>query len=207
MGELRWVLLALGVILLAAVYAYSRRRQSTGASRAARREPVLGEPGLAGEATEADDPVLPQAAVEPSPPEKIVAIRLLSRERQGFPAERLVLALRGAGLRHGQFGIFHAHPEDSPQQTVFSVASLTEPGSFDLSNLKAGRYPGVSLFLALPGPLDGVTAFDQMMETARGLAQELEGDLSDEQGSTLSVQRERYLREEIIQFQHGDSRT
>jgi hypothetical protein len=25
----------------------------------------------------------------------------------------------------------------------------------------------------------------------------------DESGSTLSIQRERYLREEIIQYQHG----
>lgn len=206
MGELRWVLLGIGVLLLVAVYAYSRSRQSSDDSVRGRREPVLGDTGLN------DEPEEPAESMdappgEPSAPEKIVAIRLLSRDQKGFPAERLVLAMRSAGLRHGQFGIFHAHPDGAPRQTVFSVASLTEPGSFDLSNLKAGRYPGVSLFLALPGPLDGVSAFDQMMETARDLANELDGDLSDEQGSTLSVQRERYLREEIIQFQHGDTRT
>jgi hypothetical protein len=33
----------------------------------------------------------------------------------------------------------------------------------------------------------------------------LNGDLLDESGSTLSIQRERYLREEVIQFQHGIS--
>jgi cell division protein ZipA len=115
----------------------------------------------------------------------------------------LVLALRSAELRHGQFGIFHAHPEGSPDVTVFSVASLTEPGSFDLTALKTGRYPGVSLFMALPGPLDGVTAFDRMVACARQLASDLDGELSDEQGSTLSVQRQRYLREEVIHFQHG----
>jgi len=203
MGELRWVLLGLGVVLLAAVYAYSRLRRSSAPDEPARREPMLGGAESGHDSEEHDEP---GKALPPSAPEKIVAIRLLSRERQGFPAERLVLALRGAGLRHGQFGIFHAHPDGAPQHTVFSVASLTEPGSFDLSSLKTGRYPGVSLFLALPGPLDGVVAFDQMMETARNLAHELEGDLSDEQGSTLSVQRERYLREEIIQFQHGEAR-
>jgi cell division protein ZipA len=206
MGELRWVLLVIGAVVIAAVYAYSRSRQSSDQSSGSRHEPVLGDAELDDSSAVPDAPVETTASIEPPVPEKIVAIRLLSRDRRGFPAEQLVLALRGAGLRHGQFGIFHAHPESSPQQTTFSVASLTEPGSFDLSNLKTGRYPGVSLFLALPGPLDGITAFDQMMETARGLAHELEGDLSDEQGSTLSVQRERYLREEIIQFQHGDAR-
>ena len=40
-----------------------------------------------------------------------------------------------------------------------------------------------------------------MMAAARALAQSLDGELLDESGSTLSIQRERYLREEIIQFQ------
>lgn len=206
MGELRWVLLAIGVVLLAAVYLYSRQRQSSNRLEQDRREPMLDESALAADPAGDDQPAL-QTHDEARPPEKIVAIRLLSRDRQGFPAEQLVLALRSSGLRHGQFGIFHAHPEGSPRQTVFSVASLTEPGSFDLACLKTAHYAGISLFLALPGPLDGVAAFDQMMGVARDLAHELGGDLSDEQGSTLSVQRERYLREEIIQFQHGDART
>jgi cell division protein ZipA len=206
MAELRWVLLGVGVVLLAGVYVYSRRRQSSSETGQSRREPTLNQQ-LTEESASGDQPAEVDEPFVARSPEKIVAIRLLSRERQGFPAERLVLALRGSGLRHGQFGIFHAHPDGSPEKTVFSVASLTEPGSFDLSKLKTGRYPGISLFLSLPGPIDGVAAFDQMMETARDLAHELEGDLSDEQGSTLSVQRERYLREEIIQFQHGDART
>jgi FtsZ-interacting cell division protein ZipA len=42
-----------------------------------------------------------------------------------------------------------------------------------------------------------------MMQAARALAQTLDGELLDESGSTLSIQRERYLREEIIQFQHS----
>ena len=85
---------------------------------------------------------------------------------------------------------------------LFSVASLVEPGSFDLTRLKTERFPGVSLFVALPGAGDGVAAFDDMLSTAHGLAIKLDGELLDEQGSRLSVQRERYLREEVIQFQH-----
>jgi cell division protein ZipA len=56
--------------------------------------------------------------------------------------------------------------------------------------------------LVLPGPLPGVEAFDIMMAAARTLAQELNGELLDESGSTLSIQRERYMREEVVQFQH-----
>jgi cell division protein ZipA len=86
------------------------------------------------------------------------------------------------------------------------VASLTEPGCFDLSKLRTDVYQGMSLFLGLPGPVDGVVAFDSMVDTARAVAKSLDGNLVDELGSTFSIQRERYLREEIIQFQHRLSR-
>jgi len=56
----------------------------------------------------------------------------------------------------------------------------------------------------LPGPIDGTEAFDLMMTAARALAQSLDAELLDESGSTLSIQRERYMREEIIQYQHSN---
>ena len=56
--------------------------------------------------------------------------------------------------------------------------------------------------IKLPGPIDGVEAFDDMVDIARALAKQLGGELFDEQGSTLSLQRQRYLREEVVQFQH-----
>ena len=40
-------------------------------------------------------------------------------------------------------------------------------------------------------------------DVSKRVAQTLDGELLDESGSTLSVQRERYLREEIIQYQLG----
>jgi cell division protein ZipA len=60
------------------------------------------------------------------------------------------------------------------------------------------------LFLVLPGPIDSVEGFDLMMAAARTLSQSLDGELLDESGSTLSIQRERYLREEIIKYQHSN---
>ena len=130
---------------------------------------------------------------------KIIAIRLMARKGK-FPADKLILALREAGLRHGQFGIFH-RPGSDELAPEFSVANLTEPGSFDLTRVKIDYYPGVSIFMMLPGPDDDVEAFDDMLTTSRSLADKLDGELLDEQGSSLSMQRERYLREEVVQFQ------
>jgi cell division protein ZipA len=205
-AELRWGLLVFGIVVLAAVYLYSRFKPSIDdriASVTARKDPIIGdvEPGV--------DEEVEDAPVAPAPVElggiqtkKIIAIRLMARNSGGFAADELILALREQGLKHGQFGIFHRPDSEDECQVDFSVASLVEPGSFDLSRLKKDYYPGVSIFLALPGPADGVEAFDDMLNTARALTKQLNGELFDEQGSTLSLQRQRYLREEVIHFQH-----
>lgn len=214
MAELRWLLLIFGVAVIAAIYFYSRYqtqieaklRDLQEASRKKRvAEPSVTErvePEVVSFEEEQAQPEEPPAPEIPAVPGKVVAIRLMSRETAGFPAEQLLLAMRELGLRHGQFGIFHRPSDADPAQALYSVASLVEPGSFDLTELKTRFYPGVSIFMALPGVIDGVEAFDQMLDTARELARKLEGELLDEQGSSLSIQRERYIREEIIQFEH-----
>ncbi len=141
----------------------------------------------------------PSEPVEP----KIVTIRLMAQPGSGFAADKLILKMRELGLQHGEFGIFHRIAEDTERCNEFSVASLVEPGSFDLTRIKSDTYPGVSIFMMLPSERRaGVEIFDDMMSASRSLANQLEGELLDEEGSSLSVQRERYLREEIIQYEH-----
>ncbi len=216
MDGLRWILLILGVLFVVGVYFYSRReaRQKDVEETLERREPTLdGEDGFE-ELPESPEPLL-EADGEPDEessadvpdasevPQKIVTLRLIARERSAFPGDELILSLRGIGMRHGKFGIFHRIDGEDDERTIFSAASLVEPGSFDLANIKEQEIPGISLFLVLPGPIDGVEAFDMMMEASRTLAQSLDADLLDESGSTLSIQRERYMREEIVQFEHS----
>ena len=222
MDGLRWLLLLCGVLVIAGVYFYSRKERDKPAgksteTRAQRVAPTLGgepdaEPDQAMDqpdaneskpAAEAEDEEAPRAAPSRSR-QKIVTLRLVARDRSAFQGGELILSLRGIGMRHGKFGIFHRYDGNDEDRTVFSAASLVEPGSFDLKNIKEQQIPGISLFLVLPGPLDGAEAFDMMMEAARALAQAMNGELLDESGSTLSIQRERYMREEIIQFQHSN---
>ena len=198
MAELRWLLLAVGIVVLALVFWLSRRE-----SRGERLLPekLLRSRERAEPELEPEQPTAGEVPPEHPLPqvERVITVRLMAREQGGFAGEKLLLALRDAGLRHGRFGIFHFHGDD--EQELFSVASLVEPGSFDLARIRDSFYPGVSLFLVLPSPLDSVSVFDRMLSTARGLAGRLGGDLLDEHGSRLSVQRERYLREEVIQHQ------
>ena len=202
MDGLRWLLLLFGLLVIAGVYLYSRRDKAkpkdASEVASARVEPTL----ETGDAEPTDDEVDGPAEVPANDvPQKIVTLRLIGHNKKPFQGDELILSMRGIGLRHGKFGIFHRYDGNDESRTIFSAASLVEPGSFDLANIKDQQIPGISLFLVLPGPVESAEGFDLMMAAARALAQSLDGELLDESGSTLSIQRERYLREEIIQFQ------
>lgn len=229
MAELRWVLLALGVMLVAGIYLWGRgifRRSAFDRPRVRRRS----EPRIAADDAPVSDDVLfapdgasdgqggtppadgesdtveeasseePQDAVaEPVPRvEKVIALRFVPRAFEILAAEA-VRALRDAGLEHGRYGIFHAYDDACPGEPQFSVASLTEPGSFDLERLDE-PLAGMSFFMVLPGTGDPVDRFDAMVETARSLAHRLDAELFDDRGSSWSIQRERYIREELINY-------
>lgn len=216
MDDLRVILLVLGVGVVVFVYLHSRRQaKRRDTISEARIEPAIDE--LAGdepslseiepETTQSEFDATPAEAPESASAtpveQKIVTLRLVAKGAKLFNGEQVVLSLRGLGLRHGRFGIFHRVEGTDDDSIVFSVASLVEPGTFDLTNIRQQELPGVSMFMVLPGPKDGAEAFDEMVATARALAEALDGELLDEAGSTMSIQRERFLREEIIQYQHG----
>jgi len=212
MDGLRWLLLLFGVLVIAGVYIYSRRERSKPAESYIpehRVAPTFDEDdqdaSTSGTDSQVDsDTSEPAEQSTRSSAQKIVTLRLVAKNRGAFRGDELILSLRGIGMRHGKFGIFHRIDGTDESSTIFSAASLVEPGSFDLANIKDQEIPGISLFLVLPGPMDGAEAFDMMMEAARALALAMDGELLDESGSTLSIQRERYMREEIIQFQHSN---
>jgi cell division protein ZipA len=207
MDGLRWLLLFFGVLVIAGVYFYSRREREKANEEPApdrRLPPTLGDDV---DESPVEEPLVAEEPAVEAPEvrqQKIVTLRLIAREGGAFKGGELVLSMRGIGLRHGKFGIFHRYDGNDEERTVFSAASLVEPGSFDLANIKEQELPGISLFLVLPGPIDSVEAFDMMMEAARTLAQSMDGELLDESGSTLSIQRERYMREEVIEYERAN---
>lgn len=205
MWDLRWVLLGLGAVVLVGVYLWTRGIVSRDMlpalpRRKPRTEPSIGEPlrPAQPEAPSLVETVSEEEKARPRP-DRIVALRLVPRGEE-LPSERAVTALRNAGLEHGRYAIFHR--QLGSNREGFSVASLTEPGSFDLDHLGDSTIAGLSFFVVLPGNGDPVARFDAMVETARALSVELAADLFDERGSSWSSQRERYLREELIEYRH-----
>lgn len=216
MAELRWVLLALGILVIVAVYLFSQgipqrwlaplaalRRKSRKSS--VRVEPEFrDDEGSAPQDPDPEETVADESAESPSAAlaETIVTLRFIPNSKK-LAGDRVVLALRAAGLKHGRYGIFHRHADEFSDEPMFSVANLTEPGSFDMANLTETIIPGMSFFMILPGYGNPLERFDTMVATARELARELDAELRDDKGSSWSIQRERYVREEIIEYCHS----
>jgi cell division protein ZipA len=135
--------------------------------------------------------------------QRIVALRLVC-DRGRWPGREVVDALGAEGLVFGKYSIFHRERDDG--KTIFFVASMVEPGSFDPERADEESYPGVSIFTVVPGPVDAPTTFDLMLASGRRLADRLGGHLQDEQGSTLTAQRILSLREELVHFEHVSKR-
>ena len=133
------------------------------------------------------------------PPQKIFAVRVTATGSSRFTGERILEALQAEGLQFGKYQIFHRlHDNGRP---LFSVASLRDPGTFDLQEMPLLQYPGVLVFAVLPGPANAGEAFDEMLFTARALATHLGGALADEQGTPLTAHRAGRLREEALEFE------
>ena len=135
--------------------------------------------------------------------QRIVALRLVAPGGRWSGAE-LRAALEAEDLHFGPYSIFHREREDG--KTLFYVASMMEPGSFDLARMDEQDFPGISLFGIVPGPLDAPSTFDLVLSAGRSLADRIKGQLQDEQGSTLTAQRILNLREELVHFEHRNRR-
>ncbi|HKE94138.1 MAG TPA: cell division protein ZipA C-terminal FtsZ-binding domain-containing protein [Povalibacter sp.] len=133
---------------------------------------------------------------------KIVSLRLAAAQR--YPGEQLRYALEAESLQHGKYDVFHRLDEQGA--SVFSVASMVEPGTFELDRMTAHSYPGVTLFAQLPGPVPGVHALHELVACGKRLQESLGGTLQDDRGVPLTVHRIDRLRQEIVDFERAQPR-
>lgn len=139
-----------------------------------------------------------------APVERIVSLYVVAREGSRFNGSDLIVAAEKAGLEFGDMGIYHrlvdGHPEQGP---IFSVANLTKPGNFDMARIATLQTSGLSFFMALPGPVPALDAWDAMLPTAQRLGELLDGLVLDEERNALGRQRIAHIRDELRGWDRG----
>jgi cell division protein ZipA len=221
MDNIRWILLLLGIVLVAGIYIAGRLQSRDKAPR--RRRPrgnrlrrknrpefvdveldsidsmLVGEDDVmaAGPVSGIDEP-----AVKAAPPDTVFSLFVIAPTSVPFRGPILLGALAAAKLEFGDMQIYHRVEQvDGRERVLFSAANIREPGTFDLSAMEDFTTEGLALFMQVPNAVDAGRAFDAMVESARILADMLDGHVCDAQRSALTQQTIRHMREEVINCQ------
>lgn len=141
----------------------------------------------------------PAQAANASEQQKIITVRVCAPGEARWSGATLLSALELHGLAYGRYQVFHRRHVDG--RSLFCVASLIEPGTFDVARMVSEEFRGVTLFAVLPGPVEPLLTVDELLGAARGLAQELSGMVQDHKGMPLSPQRAAALRDDVARFQ------
>ncbi len=131
--------------------------------------------------------------------EELIVLNVLAPKGKPFVGPALVETMRARGLRYGDMNIFH-RVEPMTRATLYSVANVVEPGTFDMADLDNFRSPGVCFFMQLPGPEQPMDAFEDMLKVARDVAMRVGGELKDEQRSVMTGQTVEHYRQRITEF-------
>lgn len=129
---------------------------------------------------------------------KILSLRLAAAPHR-IEGAKLAEVFAAERLTHGKYEIFHRLHD--AQSSIFCVASMVEPGTFDLEKMSETQYTGITMFAQLPGPVPGMHALNELVACARRMQQALGGTLQDDRGVPLTVHRIERLRQEVREFE------
>ena len=131
----------------------------------------------------------------------VVVIMVLARSGETLAGHDVRNAFEELGMSYGERQIFHRYAPGQPLSAppMFSAVNAVAPGTFDLDAMDGSRTPGVALFIELPGPPDGLEAFERMLDTGGRLARRLGGHLCDQSRSTLTRQSINHMQEQIAE--------
>ena len=142
------------------------------------------------------------AEKQPAEPEEVLIINVMAHKGEMFNGGDLLDVILKCGMRYGSMDIFHRHSDAKGEGALlFSMANMVKPGTFDLDAMEEFETPGVSLFMTLPINADSMQSFDLMADTARTIAETLNGELKDEQRSVMTRQTLEHCRQRIRDFE------
>ncbi|MGJ8671247.1 MAG: cell division protein ZipA C-terminal FtsZ-binding domain-containing protein [Oceanococcus sp.] len=226
MNDMQWALLVIGVVAVFGVYFHARRQAAKQAvwnnkkKRDGQEEDQLdffedngasfdeygvGKARNTSEARQA--PVLDQGAdrdehLGSAVRDEFEGLFVISVHRNDLShvaGEDLHEALESCGLQFGAHDVYHRF---SPKgDRVFSITSMVKPGFLIPEDKDDLHTPGVSLFLQLPGAVDGESAFEDLFTTAQTLADRMDASLLDRQRQPLTTDMISRMREASARYE------
>jgi cell division protein ZipA len=120
----------------------------------------------------------------------LIVIHVMAKPGNQFIGYELLQALLAAGLHYGEMSIFHRYQDpESGGKKLFSLASATEPGIFDMNKMGIFVCKGLSLFMQLTGPEHSLPALELLVMTAQQLSEDLDGQLLDSKHQPITEEK------------------
>ncbi len=214
MNEIRWILIISGIVLIVGIIIYenylksilnkdskgSEKIEPTFQGKSNPSNPKINEGQLG---SYSDNNIDIEIDVDDHnikvECDHVITVRLTPIDSVPFNGNQVLEILNGNGLSLDDSGIFN-YLDKHNKAKLFSVANLVEPGVFNAEEIEDMKIPGLSFFMLLPLNSNEINAFDEMMMVLKRIKTLLKAELLDDAGSTLSIQRERYIREEVIEY-------
>lgn len=141
-------------------------------------------------------------ATQPIPDIQIITFLIKASPGKEFSGVNILNATKTVGFMFGNMNIFHHHGVEGlmADQPLFSLASMYEPGCFELEQMETYKTKGLALFMQLPSPVDNVATFDLMQETVMRLTDMLQGEIWSSKQKPIDKKTLQAMRDVAAEF-------
>jgi cell division protein ZipA len=130
-------------------------------------------------------------------PDSVLIVTVVAKDHD-LDGGGLKQIVEACGMEFGDMDVFHRFEDGADQGAVqFSMANAIKPGTFMLDEMDTTSTPGVSFFMSMNEPLDPKNALECMLATAETVANNLNGNLLDDDKSVLRPQTKEHYRERV----------
>lgn len=137
----------------------------------------------------------------PKSEEKLVVLHVMAKRPQKFTGKNIMGLTKELDLELDDLAIYNKNVERfSGKRALYSMVNMVKPGTFGLDVMHEFETPGLSFILNLPGPEEGLKAFNIMLQDASKFAERMNGELLDESRNRLNPQMTSHLQEDIQLF-------
>ncbi|SHO57983.1 cell division protein ZipA [Vibrio quintilis] len=140
------------------------------------------------------------------PDYEVIVLNVHCSGEEAFTGTKLFDSMQQNGLLYGEMEIYHRHADLSGTgKVLFSVANILQPGSLRHDDPEAFSTKGISFFMTLPCYGDAEQNFKLMLKTAQQIADDLGGNVLDDQRNLMTPDRLGKYRRQIQAFKSRTS--
>ena len=133
--------------------------------------------------------------------EKIVVLHVVAPAGEPFSGPVIEQMMMELELEHGDMAAYHFNVKLQDQaHSMYCVLNMVKPGTFDPESMDLFMTPGLIFMLRLPGPEDGLKAFNIMYDHACRFAKFCNGEVLDDRRQLMNDDTLTSLKEHVQLF-------